>query len=597
MGLNIDALPNEPEAFKGYLSALDDDQLQKLHASLDARWDDTYGDGNDLSSEAVDQLQAFTDQIEIVKGVKAEREKAALQVEAEEARAAQQKVVAKMRKQVKASNETDEGGDGGQGSTAVATLERPEGDAPQAFDAEAFADNLNQAMANLVVKSQAYDLNKHLRNNPSLTAAAGYAPDPKVQPKRDEPVIVASSDVPGLKYGSKIDTFSNLVNVMHQRARMLQPTRLGSKANRVPVATLERDFRYELALDSNPGEVDEVLRAATNVDALVAAGGWCAPSEISYDFYNIVSEDGLIDLPTVGVLNRGGLRFPISPDISDVLGSTGLWSWTEAQDEAAVDSDSELKTCVRIDCPDFDEVRAACDGLCVTVGNLVDFAYPELVQNTIRLIFAARAHLTNQSIIQQLVGSGITATVDLTGGMGAVGAGAAWSVLSAIELQVEDYRSKFRMPLNSVLEGVFPHWAYGVVRADLANRNGVDFLSVSNAQIADWFNERGVRAQFVYDWQSGFTGDPFGDSATNAIAWPDSVDFLLYAAGTFVRGQGLQLDLGVVRDSVLNQTNDHTGAWMEDCFAVAAVGHEARLVTVSTCVAGETGAADVVCAS
>jgi hypothetical protein len=106
-----------------------------------------------------------------------------------------------------------------------------------------------------------------------------------------------------------------------------------------------------------------------------------------------------------------------------------------------------------------------------------------------------------------------------------------------------------------------------------------------------------VRAQFVYDWQSGFDTDPFGDPDTIATTWPSSIDFLIYAPGTFVRGQGLQLDLGVVRDSVLNERNDHTAAWMEDCYAVAMVGHESRLVTADVCVAGTTGAAELTCGS
>lgn len=598
MGLQIDSLPGSQAEFKAYMDALDDKALARLSEALEARFDEVYGDGTDVDDDGVKLLTGLRDKIAWAKSEGKAREHAALDAEAEAAAARQREVLAKL----KASVKNGDGADGNGGGVALAT--RTDGEPGDGTTAAAGSDGFSAEFAATLLDAiqaqtlatlsnvKGLDLNAHVRNMP-LSAAAKHAPDPKVAPRRSEPVLVASGDIPGMAQGNRIASFTDLVQTMHARSRMLATTR--GKPNYVPVATLQRDFRYRLALDSTPEEVNEVLQAATDVQALVAAGGWCSPSEISYDFFNIVAEDGLIDLPSVGVLNRGGLRFPTSPTIADILGSAALWSWTEAQDQAAVDSDSEVKTCARVDCPDFAEVRAACDGLCVTVGNLVDFSYPELVANHIRLVFAARAHLTNQLVIDSLVSHTLTTAVDLTG-LGLAGQSATASILNATELQVEDYRARFRMAQGSILEAVFPHWALGLFRADLANRNGVNLLSVSNGQIADWLNERGVRAQFVYDWQSGFDTDPFGDPDTIATTWPTSVDFLIYAPGTFVRGQGLQLDLGVVRDSVLNSTNDHTAAWMEDCYAIAGVGHEARLVTVDTCVAGTTGAAEITCA-
>ena len=597
MGLQIDSLPGSPAEFQAYMDALDDKALAKLGEALEARFDQVYGDGTDVDDDGVKLLTGLRDKIQWAKAEGKKREHAALDVEAQEAAARQRAVLEKL----KASVKNGDGADGNGGGVALATRTDGEpGDGSPAAGSDGFSTEfaakllaaIEAQTLSTLSNVKGFDLNAHVRNMP-LSAAAVHAPDPKVAPRRSEPVLVASGDIPGMAQGNRISTFSDLVQTMHARSRMLATTR--GKPNFVPVATLERDFRYKLALDSTPEEVNEVLQAATDVQALVAAGGWCSPSEISYDFYNIVAEDGLLDLPSVGVLNRGGLRFPTSPTIADILGTAAIWSWTEAQDEAAVDSDSEVKTCARVDCPEFAEVRAACDGLCVTVGNLVDFSYPELVANHIRLVFAARAHLTNQLVIDTLVNHTLTQGVDLSG-LGLAGQSATASILNSVELQVEDYRARFRMAQGSILEAVFPHWALGLIRADLANRNGVNLLSVSNGQIADWLNERGVRAQFVYDWQSGFDTDPFGDPDTIATTWPTSVDFLIYAPGTFVRGQGLQLDLGVVRDSVLNEKNDHTAAWMEDCYAIAGVGHEARLVTVDACAAGTTGAAEITCA-
>jgi hypothetical protein len=71
------------------------------------------------------------------------------------------------------------------------------------------------------------------------------------------------------------------------------------------------------------------------------------------------------------------------------------------------------------------------------------------------------------------------------------------------------------------------------------------------------------------------------------------VRHFLYAPGTVARGNGMSLDLGVVRDSTLNATNDFTAAWMEECHLIAQFGHEVREYTINVCPDGTTGAADL----
>jgi hypothetical protein len=114
---------------------------------------------------------------------------------------------------------------------------------------------------------------------------------------------------------------------------------------------------------------------------------------------------------------------------------------------------------------------------------------------------------------------------------------------------------------------------------------------VSDDQIGNWFDQRRLRVQWVKDWQVRGTNQPGGAAATTLF--PASMTFLLFPAGTFIRGNGLILDLGVVRDSVLNAENDHTAAWMEECHLIARYGHEARQYTVAVCAAGRTGIANI----
>lgn len=583
MALNLDGLPRDAEQFGVYLSELSDDHLLRLESALKEHVTTVKKENESRPpEEGVERLKTLSMQIGMLRAEKNRREEMAAQTAAQAAAEQYKKAMADLEAIVS-----------GKPADAVeAPAENPEVSAAVAGMANVFANAIQQAVERLAPQpavtasvSSGPSLNRHIR----LGDVARRANDPKVAPQRSEAVIVASADLPGRARNGVIEGIKQLAQFMGDRARMLPVTR--GNPNYVPVAYLKREFRYRLGLDSTPEEINEVLTAAANTDALVAAGGWCAPSEISYDFFNIVCEDGLIDLPTVGVLNRGGIRFPTSPTIADIFADPDvLWSWTEAQDQAA-ETNGDVKTCARVICPDFDEVRAACDGLCVTAGNLTDFAYPEAVENYLRLVMAARAHRTNQIIIDQLVNA--ATAVDMT----ATDEGATAALLNSVELQATDYRERFRMCEDAVIEVILPRWARGVIRADLANRNGLALYNVTNAMIADWFDIRSIRAQFVADWQSGFTSDPLGQPSVNATQWPDTIQYLLYAPGTFVRGQGLQLDLGVVRDSALNETNDHTAAWMEDCYAIAKVGHEARVVSTAVCTAGVTGAAELSCAT
>lgn len=583
--LNLDGLPADEAQFTAYIATIETSQLETLRQDLRRAFDALFGDDENaakLDKAATAKLARYAMQVRHAKNELETRARNEAAEQAAAAAEAQRVALSKLRDGVHAASssspapaeEGEETDDADDDEESVASSARRFAEAM-----ETMVRRMTPA-ADVVVSGG--DLNRSLRVG--LGEVGRRAP--AVAAPRPEPVLVAASGLPGAAPGGRIAGINELVMLMGARARMMQVTH--GQPQYVPVATLQREHRYRLGMDSTPAEVSEVLTAAADVSALAAAGGWCAPSEISYDFYNIVCEDGMVDLPTVGVLNRGGFRFPTSPSINDILAQvpSPLWSWTETQDVAAATGtgQSGTKTCARVICPAFNDVRASCDGLCVTAGNLIDFAYPEAVANYLRLVMAARAHVTNQRIIAAMTGAATA-----VGPIGAAGEGAAAPILGALELLGTHTRERFRMCGDAVIEVMLPRWVGGMFRSDLAKRNGVDLLGVTDGQIADWFNLRKLRIQLVADWQNA----SIGHATVNPTSWPTSVQALVYPAGNFVRGQGLQLDLGVVRDSTLNATNDHTAAWMEDCYAVAQVGHGSLLATVNTCTDGTVGAADL----
>lgn len=425
--------------------------------------------------------------------------------------------------------------------------------------------------------------------NPSLADAQRNAP--KAEVPRRESVLTASADIPGWAAGAPLADMDALTAAIQARARVLPITSRGDDAQRYPIATLTRDHRFTLGFDSSLAEINEVLTAASNPDILTAAGGWCSPSEISYDFFNLVCDDGALDLPTVGI-NRGGIRWPISPSFADVTASTALWTWTETQDIAAVTgtAQSGTKTCGRVPCVTFDEERLHCDGVCLTVGNLTEDAYPELISNFTKLLMAANFHKINRARINEV--RALSASFTVTNGT--AGAGAVAPILGALELQAMDYRARYAMCQDAVLEVIAPRWLRAVMRSDLRKRmgSGTDMLSATDAYLMQLFDAINVRIQWVGDYQertTGFLGMPL----VLPTLWPTTIEFMMYAPGTVVLGQGLRLDLGIIRDSVLNATNDHTAEWMEECWLIFNPGHEVRRLTVNICPDGTTGAADL----
>ncbi|GAA3852483.1 hypothetical protein GCM10023084_03410 [Streptomyces lacrimifluminis] len=434
------------------------------------------------------------------------------------------------------------------------------------------------------------------RATASLSETAQHAPASRIPTQRL--AVTASVDIPGVARGEGIASLTALAEVTSRKAKSM-PVTQGQPSEQL-VASIRNEFAHSVDDRSKRGEVQDLIRLLTGPDkqqALVAGGGWCAPSETRYDFFNIACESGMIDLPTFGV-TRGGIEFPVSPSLADALGGGTAFAgfaatlsrtstpflWTEADDIAAA-TGSPTKPCIRVPCPDFDEERLEAYGYCLTAGNLTNEAYPEATANTLRLLMSAHAHVINARLIALMLLAS-SATTTITGG--AVTDAAAPRIYNAVGLAATDYRARYGMCIEDVLEVILPYWVRDVIQADLAWKAGVELGDIPLSEVNRYFTARNIAVQWVNDWQVRGASQ-FGN-ATAMTAWPTTADFLIYAAGTFVHGNGMTLDLGVIRDSVLNETNDHTAAWSEEAHLVAKVGHESRRYTVGFNVNGSTSA-------
>ena len=305
--------------------------------------------------------------------------------------------------------------------------------------------------------------------------------------------------------------------------------------------------------------------------SLVAAGGWCAPSETTYEFLPTLQADNLLSLPEVAI-SRGGLRFPVEPDFS-ALYEAGRYQMTEAEAISGT-----TKECVEIPCPDMEELRLDVMWTCVTGNLLQNKGWPELTSKFIAEAMKAHAHRLSAARLAAVLDASDQAAVGVPE-IGAVG-----TILNAIELHAEDLRIKYRLGRQTV-EGIAPVWLRTVLRADLAYRDEVLPQQVTDAMLDQHLADRGVRLQFVADYQTDVIG-----AGPGSLAYPDNVKVVLYPAGTFISSVQQVANLGAIYDSTGLSKNQRTELFIEDGFGVGKRGYESREITIPLDVNGVVGA-------
>lgn len=426
---------------------------------------------------------------------------------------------------------------------------------------------------------------------------------------RDEAayVIRAAADVPNFTSGQELD-WADLGRAFEARARGYgnSPKRVGGKGPRLQhgFALIEREFPETQQLLDHDGEMSlynkltEIQKAATvkagETNALVAAAGWCAPSETIYSTVNPVTTDGLLDMPEV-VARRGGIRHNQGINWATFFGGTypaldanvpGMTLLTEAQ----VIADT-AKTCLEIDCPAFVDERLNVAALCLTGSLLQNRGYPEYVAEFTRGSMAAFQHLVNREVID-ILEDGSTAVSLSTVDPWVSDATVVSQVMSAVEHVVTDMRYRLRLSTTAPVDFVFPEWFRAQARADWIRRNAAQPSDLADAEIAAMFARRGARVQYVYDWQDAFSGatglGAYG-ATTAAQSVPTTLRFLAYPPGTWILARQDVIRLDTVYDSTNLQLNQVTQLFMEDGYLPMRMGPLSRVYTINIGPIGSTG--------
>lgn len=630
----------EPTTLPTDFATVEDDALAEMLESLTAEFDTAYGEG----SRDIAALTALADDIDKVRVEQTTRAQAAT-----EADAAAEALASRVRPAIDAAEAVEEFAAEGEAAEQPA-----EGGAVTEADpavAEAPIEPVADALVELEPEA-------NTAAPAAVTASARRAPAdavarraPRPAPARSGPrSLVAGANAPRPSLVAALDFASSSYSDVRpdQEVTLLQlAASFNERASSMPVGKnkprigrLNMPFASEQTLTSDAKHNAEVLRASidkpTTAEALVAAGGWCAPSTPVFEQFDLGPDaDNLFDVPTFGGDVRAGIMFPSSFAIGDA--DAAFWSWSETADVNAVAGDAftgsitgnvatlnwttgahglEVGSSVRITgatasgMPDGDYVVASvidADSITINVTAANDVAIAGTVtpfKHSMRIpcptwtearmgadgLSVTHGNLSNEawpeltaeflrvalaSHRRYMSSRRISRVVNdmVTVTPADPGSDVAADLLQIIELQATDMRSQYRVNPSRVVEILIPEWLMPVLRANMAKRVGIDaWQAVPDSMIAGWLSARGVKAQLTPDWQPLYSGAP-------RTAYPSTITLGMWFSGSYFSLNGGRIDLGVQRDPEMNQYNDYTAAWFEEFWTIARRGPQGRKFT------------------
>lgn len=394
---------------------------------------------------------------------------------------------------------------------------------------------------------------------PSLGQAGAHVPGSATRAVMAQRTATGTRATVLTASGSPVESVEDLAESLTNAVRAARNDR--AAGTRHSFARAKWSYPAERALDSRDAVNNAIrIEAVASPAAMVASGGVCNPVDVDYSIPVISSDarplkDGL---PTFGA-TRGGVRFMQPPSLASV-GAAGTTVWTAATDAApgALTKPVYVMTCGT-------EVEVFVDAIPtrIKMGNMAATFYPEMAAAITQVVGSAAARVAENNILSKINASSTTVS---SGQL----LGAARDLLATVDQLAAGLRYRQRLTRDHPLTIVFPQWAIDMIRADLVRemahgQDVQDAFSLTNAQVDSLLAVRGLSVVWTLDGQaagttSGITipAQGFGAQAAGAgvVDFPTRLTWNLFPAGTFQVLDGGVLDIGVVRDSTGDATND-----------------------------------------
>lgn len=530
---------------------LTDDELTQLREGL-AAYAAELADG-DVTAETVQQLQDLAETCDAVDSQRTERGERAAQLQADAAEA-----IGRIRAhdaeqdgQDEADGQPadgDDSSDGGSEETLSAEQHTDDTPAPDAPPEES-GEGRQQAAIRRASQMAARRPQSHAPRRRSNDGG----------PDRARAVLTSNVRHGQLSPGDAFTSFEQLGEVMAGRLQAMGP-RGGSQ----PIATQMTTYpagRFLSGRDSAAANTEK-MAATSTLQALTASGGICTPVAVDYSIptFSVADRPIRTALPGYGA-TRGGIRYLTPPRMSATTGAVGLWTH---QNDANPTSPT-TKPVLRIACPSEVQVLVDAVTLRLEFGNLAGRFSPEVITANTELALAYFARFAELNLLNQIL-AGSTEVTHTGAALGATP-----ELLATLDQALAGMRYTDRLSSMTKVRVMFPEWVRPLIRSDMARRLATDSseanggaLNVSDAQIDAWFSNRNVNVTWTPDGIAAqgsgntYPFQGFAAQSTGALLdYPAKLVFPMFPEGTWQFLDGGQLDLGVVRDSTLDATNDY----------------------------------------
>ena len=314
-------------------------------------------------------------------------------------------------------------------------------------------------------------------------------------------------------------------------------------------------------------------------NSLVAAGGLCNPVTPYYNLQMLSTPMRPVQaaLPSFNA-DRGGIIFVQPPALSAFTSAVGLI--TEAQDAAG--GSSAQKSCLTVVCPATEQTDVDIIYHCLQFGNLGARSFPEQVAQASETTLAAHARLAEANLLTQIDTNSTVVTA------GSLGLGASASLYSQVLAAANGIRSANRMAPDAILRLLLPFWSVDLIVSDVI-RTQFERFDTDEAKVTALWRSFNIEPTYYIDSAAG-RGQVFSTQGAGILnTFPASVAMYLFPEGSHLFLDGGVLELGIVRDSVLNSTNVFQ-LFGESFENAAFVGIQSLAIISSTCDNGKVSA-------
>jgi hypothetical protein len=497
------------------IADLTDEQVDQLLADFQQYGRDITADDAEVTDETVGQMRRVAEALDAIEAEQTRRSEAAAEREA---------AAEALRERLRGpeDNGGGEGGDGGEGEDDGDTDPAPSG-SEEREPVSAAGTTVPPA------------------RNPGRTRRQ---PDTAPAPVRATRTLVASANAVGIDRGADMSNPADLAAAFREQWRLGNGYRGGRIE--VPVVTASFSWPEDRLLDDNLSNNEDKIRAIVNPDAITAAGGICAPAPIDYSLPTIGSTARPLRdaLPNFGAVPRGRVRTLTPPTIEDV--PTAITVWTEAND--VTPSSPATKGCLTVTCGADSETSVDAIVQCISAGNFMDRFFPERIASFNRLAAVWQARIAEQQLLAKIAAGSLAITAGTV-------LGTTRDVMAALDRYLASTRYFYRLDDSERFRCLAPRWLRDNMRTDLLREASPnpEQLAVADAFIANLFAARGVNVTWLMEGESG---QRYVKPVAGGLQpWVSNVSLYLFLEGAWLYLNGGTLNLGVVRDSTLNATN------------------------------------------